>query len=98
MRIWKRPGGQRMAMPRPIGLLSSLVSCLVLSRAATLRLPIPSIDLVNRILDGQDDYYTTKSIHSRTGSAPLPAGKATSLVVAVPFYVKFPSTSQDPLQ
>lgn len=85
-----------MAMPRPIGLLSSLESCLVSSRAATLRLPIPNIDLGDRTLD--DDYYTTKSIHSRTGSSPLPAGKAMSLRVAVPFYVKFPSTSQHHLQ
>lgn len=50
MRIWRQPGGQRIATPRSIGPLSSLVSCLVLSHEATLRLPIHSIDLGSRTL------------------------------------------------
>lgn len=59
MRIWRRLGGQRMATPRWIGLLSSLVSCLVLFHEATLRLPTPSTDLESHILDGHEKllYY-----------------------------------------
>lgn len=93
MRSWRRPAGQQMATQRLTGLLSSLVSCLVLSHAATLRLPIPSIDLESHIPDGHDNYYTTKSIRLRPGDSLLHAGKASPRRVALQFDVDFPSTS-----
>lgn len=84
MRTWRALGERWITAAGPGGLLSSLVSCSVSSRAATPRLLILSIDLGNRTLNVYD-YYTTKSIRPREGNSSLPADKAGSLRVAVRF-------------
>lgn len=85
MRTWRGLGERWITAAGLGGLLSSLVSCSVSSRAATPRLLILSIDLGNRTLNVYDHYYTTKSIRPREGNSPLPIDKAGSLRVAVRF-------------
>lgn len=86
MRTWRALGERWITAAGPGGLLSSLVSCWVSSRAAMPRLLILSIDLGNRTLNVYDHYYTTKSIRPREGNFPLPADKAGSLRIAVQFF------------
>lgn len=90
MRTWRGLGERWITAAGPGGLLSSLVSCSVSSRAATPRLQILSIDLGNRTLNVYDDYYTTKSIRPREGNSPFSVDKAGSLHVAVQFSYKMP--------